>query len=106
MISHRKFHFHHSSGGTAFAVRVVPRSAKTEIVGFMEDGTVRIHLTAPPVEGKANQQLIEFLSEIFQIKPSRIEIAAGESSKNKIVTVEGLSPLEVEQILTENLQQR
>ncbi len=96
--------FHDSAGGTAFLVRVVPRSTKNEIVELMKDGTVKIHLTAPPVEGKANRQLVEFLSEIFQIKPSRIEIAAGEKSRNKVVTVDGLSPSEVEKLLMANLR--
>lgn len=87
-------------------VRVVPKSSKNEVVEFMDDGTVRIHLTAPPVEGKANRLLIEFLAELFQVKPSRIAIVAGEKSKNKIVSVDGLSPPEVEQILINTIQQK
>lgn len=96
--------FHNSRGGTAFMVRVVPRSARNEIVEFMADGTVRIHLTAPPLEGKANQQLIKFLAGILQVHPSRIEIVGGEKSKNKMVSVEGLSPAEVEQRLFAHLR--
>ncbi|RCK75701.1 MAG: hypothetical protein ANABAC_0992 [Anaerolineae bacterium] len=72
----------------------------------MGDGTVRIHLTAPPVEGKANRLLIDFLAELFQVKPSQIAIVAGEKSKNKIISVDGLSPNEVEQILIARIQHR
>jgi len=104
MITNRKFH--DSGGGTAFMVRVVPKSSRNEVVEFMDDGTVRIHLTAPPVEGKANRLLIEFLSELFQVKPSRVSIVAGEKSKNKIVSIDGLSPSEVEQILIARIQHK
>jgi hypothetical protein len=104
MITNRKFH--DSGGGTAFMVRVVPKSSRNEVVEFMDDGTVRIHLTAPPVEGKANRLLIEFLSELFQVKPSRVAIVAGEKSKNKIVSIDGLSPSEVEQILIARIQHK
>lgn len=104
MITNRKFH--DSGGGTAFVVRVVPRSSKNEVVEFMDDGTVRIHLTAPPIEGRANRLLIDFLAELFQVKPSRIAIVAGEKSKDKIVSIYGLSPSEVEQILIKEMQQK
>lgn len=104
MITNRKFH--DSGGGTAFVVRVVPRSSKNEVVELMDDGTVRIHLTAPPVEGKANRLLIEFLAELFQVKTSRIAIVAGEKSKDKIVSIFGMSPSEVEQILTNEIQRK
>ncbi len=95
--------FHDGVGGTAFVVRVVPKSSKNEIAELMGDGSVRIHLKAPPIEGRANRQLIEFLSEIFHINTSHIKIAAGERSKIKIVTVEGLLPTEVEEILSNHL---
>ncbi|GAB4472215.1 MAG: DUF167 domain-containing protein [Anaerolineales bacterium] len=100
-----KHKFQDSHGGTAFLVRVVPRSSKNKIVEIMSDGTVRIHLTAPPIEGKANRQLVEFLSATLKIKPTQIEIVAGEKSKNKLVTVDGLTPSVVEQILREKVQE-
>lgn len=98
--------FHDSSGGTAFVVRVVPKSARNEVAELMSDGTVRIHLTAPPVEGKANRQLIEFLADLFQVKASRVAILAGEKSKEKIISVEGLSPTAVEKILRDNIRDK
>lgn len=102
-VTHR---FRNGQGGAAFMVRVVPRSGKNEIAEIMSDGTVRIHLTAPPVEGKANFQLIEFLSEVLQVKSSQIEIVGGEKTKNKMITVAGLSPKEVEQKLFSQLRHR
>jgi uncharacterized protein (TIGR00251 family) len=102
----KKWKFHDSGGGTAFVVRVVPKSSRNEVAELMDDGTVRIHLTAPPVEGKANWLLIEFLSELFQVKPSQIAIVAGEKSKDKIVSIDGLSPTQVERILMASIEQK
>jgi hypothetical protein len=84
--------------GAAFTVRVVPRASKNEIAGRMGD-TIKVRLTAPPVEGKANKALIAFLSEQLRVRKSQIEIVAGETSRNKLISVVGLSPLEVEERL-------
>ena len=87
MTEKRKYHFHDGELGSALAVKVIPRCSRNEITEVMEDGTVKIRLTAPPVEGKANQALIEFLAEFLGIAPSTIEIVGGKTSRDKLVTV-------------------
>lgn len=72
--------------GIIIQVKVIPRSSKKEIAG-VEGNTVKIKLTAPPVEGAANEQLIELLSEILNIKKSSIIILKGESSRYKTVKI-------------------
>ena len=54
----RDFHLHDGKKGAALALRVTPRASKNEIVEVLSDGTVKVHLTAPPVEGKANEALL------------------------------------------------
>ena len=73
--------------GAALAVRVVPRSKREEISAILDDGTLKIRITAPPVEGKANRALIEFLSRVLDVPKSSIEIIAGEKGKNKLVAI-------------------
>jgi hypothetical protein len=85
--------------GTAISVKVIPRAKKNEVAGLMEDGSVRIRLTAPPVEGAANQALVEFLSQLLQIHKNQIEIVAGLSSERKLISLVGISPHSVEGIL-------
>ena len=68
-------------------VRVMPRASRNEIVGIMSDGTVKIRLTAPPVEGKANEALIKFLADVLGVARSRIDIVAGETGRNKLISV-------------------
>ncbi len=83
----RSFHLHDGKKGAALAVRVTPRASKNEIVDILGDGTVKVHLTAPPVEGKANEALIKFLSKVLEISPSQLEIVAGASGRDKLISV-------------------
>lgn len=69
-------------------IKVLPRSSKNEVVGKMADGTIKIKLTAPPVDGRANEKLIELLSEEYKTKKSNIQIISGQKSKNKTVQIE------------------
>ena len=82
--------FHDARHGAALAVRVLPRASRNEIAEVMADGTVKIRLTAAPVDGEANKQLILFLAEALKIPASRIEIVAGAAGRHKIVSVLGL----------------
>jgi len=79
-------------------VRVVPRASKNEISGRHGEA-VKIRLTAPPVEGAANEALISFLSEILGVRKGQIEILSGHASRDKIVCVVGLLPHDVEALL-------
>jgi hypothetical protein len=93
----REYHFHEGKAGAALAIRVTPRAKRNEIIEVQADGTVKIHLTAPPVEGKANQALIEFLAEVLDIPTSKIEIIAGTSGRNKLISILGMDAQTVQQ---------
>ena len=96
--------FHNGRMGSAISVRITPRSNKNEIVSIMEDGVVKIKLTAPPVDGKANDALVKFLAETLNVSKSRVEIVAGLSSRNKLITILDLSPSELEAILSREVK--
>jgi len=68
-------------------IRVLPRSSHNEVVGEMVDGTLKVKLTAPPVDGKANEALIKLLAEHFSVAKSKIKIVAGATSKNKTIEI-------------------
>ena len=76
-------------GGITLTVSVEPRSAKAGIQVIRGD-SLKIKLTAPPVDGAANKQLVEVLAKEFRVKKSAITIVRGETSKNKIVYIEGV----------------
>jgi uncharacterized protein (TIGR00251 family) len=96
-MSPRKYRLHHAEGGAALTVRVIPRARKSEIVKVLEDGTIKIRLTAPPVEGQANEALIRFLSDLLDIPPSRIEIVAGLTSRDKLLSITGADPRKIQE---------
>jgi uncharacterized protein (TIGR00251 family) len=83
----RNFHLHGGQKGAALAVRVTPRASRNEIVEVLSDGTVKVHLTAPPAEGKANEALLIFLAKILDISPSQLEVVAGAGGRDKLISV-------------------
>lgn len=76
--------------GVLLPVRAVPRASKNEIRGIHGDA-LKVRLQAPPVEGKANQALIRFLSDALDIPRSQISIASGETGRNKAVLITGIT---------------
>ena len=83
----RNFRLHSGKKGAALAVRVTPRASRNEIAEILADGTIKIRLTAPPVDGKANEALIRFLAEVLEVPRGKIEILAGASGHDKLVSV-------------------
>jgi uncharacterized protein len=83
-----------SSSGATFAVKVHPRAKKNAITGEVGDA-LKVALTAPPVDGKANAACIEFFAKLLNVPRSSVTIASGQSSRNKVIRVAGLSAEEV-----------
>jgi len=84
--------------GVVFTVKVQPRSSKNEICGIYGDA-VKIKLTSPPVEGEANESLINFLSKSLNICKGQIEIIGGHKSKNKLIKMRGVKRERIEECL-------
>jgi hypothetical protein len=82
--------------GSALAVRVSPRSSRDEIVEILNDGTVRIRLTASGDEMKINQALVDYLAEVLEVPRNRVDIVAGVTGKDKLVSVLDLDTSEVQ----------
>ena len=87
----------------SIAVRVIPRAKRNKIVGLLEDDTLKVRLTAPPVDGKANMALIKFLSDAFGIQKSDIEILSGETSRTKLIRLMGLTKKELRKKIANQL---
>ena len=80
--------------GATFAVRVHPRAKKNAISGEV-GGAFKVALTAPPLEGRANEACIEFFAKLLNVPRSSITIAAGKTTRTKIMRVAGLSAQEI-----------
>lgn len=83
-------------------VKVISNAKKSEIVEFLADGTVKIRIKAPALEGRANRELSHFLSRILDIKPELITIQIGEKTSRKILLIENAEKENVERILKAN----
>ena len=79
-----------TGSSTMLSIRVTPRAKKSEISELMQDGTIKIRLTAPPVGGKANLALVAFLSDKLGVPSSKIELISGSKGRNKRVLINGM----------------
>ena len=86
--------FREVDGGVAFAVRVHPRAKKNCITGEV-GGALKLSLTAPPLQGRANEACIEFFANLLKVPRSSVTIASGQSSHRKVIRVVGLSVEEI-----------
>ncbi len=81
--------------GASFAVKVQPRAGKNALKGETGDA-LKLALAAPPVEGRANKACIEFFAKLLRVPRSSVTIAAGETSRTKVIRIAGLSAATVE----------
>ena len=81
--------------GVTFAVRVQPRARKNAISGIFGEA-LKLALTAPPVEGKANQACVEFFAEFLNVPRGSVTIVGGQTSRNKVIRIAGRTAAEVE----------
>ena len=89
-------------GGVWIKLRIQPRASRDEVAGIHGD-SLKVKLTAPPVEGEANKALVSFLSKLFGIKKSSFRIGSGEKSRTKRILVEGASVEQIEGMISERL---
>jgi uncharacterized protein len=80
--------------GATFVVKVHPRSKKNAITGVVGDA-IKVALTAPPIDGRANDACIEFFAKFLNVPRSSITIAAGQTGRRKVIRVAGLSAREL-----------
>lgn len=83
-----------SGQAVTFSVKIHPRAKKNAITGALGDA-LKVSLTAPPLEGRANDACIDFFAKLLKLPRSSVTIASGHSSRNKVIRVEGLSAEEM-----------
>ena len=92
-----------SPSGATFAIKVHPRAKRNAISGELGDA-LKLSLTSPPVDGRANEACIEFFAKLLKVARSSVTIAAGETSRQKVIRVAGLTAAEVAQRLRAAIQ--
>jgi uncharacterized protein (TIGR00251 family) len=91
-----------SPQGASFAIKVHPRAKKTAITGTFGEGAdaaLKVALSAPPVEGRANEALIEFFAELCGVPRSAVSVLSGAQSRNKVLRIAGRSAEEIQRAI-------
>jgi len=89
---------HETPSGTTFAVKVHPRAKKDAVAGEFGNA-LKLSLTAPPAEGRANEACRKFVANLLKVPRSSVTIASGKASREKVIRVTGLSAKELERRL-------
>jgi uncharacterized protein (TIGR00251 family) len=80
------------------SVRIQPRASNNDVT-VMEDGKLKIRLTAPPVDGAANEALVKFLADKLDLSRSQVEIVSGHTGREKIIRITGMAESDVRRVL-------
>ena len=89
---------HETAEGVTFAVKLQPRARQNAIVGELGDA-LKLRLTAPPVDGRANLACIEFFSDALRVPKSSVAIVSGQSNRRKLIQVTGITALQLRERL-------
>lgn len=84
--------------GVVIKVRVQPRASRNSLAGEME-GAIKVRLTAPPVDGAANEACCKYFAELYQVPKSNVEIVSGHTGRNKLVRVAGIDEAKARAVL-------
>jgi uncharacterized protein (TIGR00251 family) len=76
-----------AKGTLKLALKVIPKSSKNEVLGLLDDGSLKIKITAAPEKGKANAAICDFLADEFGVPKRNIEIVRGETSSSKLIVI-------------------
>ncbi|CAG1014328.1 hypothetical protein ANAEL_04951 [Anaerolineales bacterium] len=83
----RKYELHSGRRGAALGVRVTPRASRNQIVGVLNDSTIKVHLVCGPSDEEINAELLAYLAQVLGVPKSRVEIVAGENGRDKLISV-------------------
>ncbi len=95
----REFRLHNGKRGAAIAVRITPKSSRNEITGILPDGTIKVRLTEATSDLRSNDVLLTFFSEVLGVNKNKLEIVAGETGNDKLISVIDMSTEDVHQRL-------
>ena len=103
-MTQRNYNLHNGKKGAALAVRVTTRAMQNKILGALSDGTIKIHIAAAPTDGQDNEELVDFLSGILDVDKDRIEIVAGDTGRDKLISVLDMDSETLHKKIVENIE--
>ena len=92
-----------AAGGVDIAVLAQPRASRSRLQGE-HDGRLKVQLAAPPVDGEANQALVELFADLFSVPKRQVSLATGQTGRRKVIRVAGLSLDQAELLILKALR--
>jgi uncharacterized protein (TIGR00251 family) len=92
-----ELHIREQDGAVTFEVRVAPRASRNRVIG-VQDGALKVALTAPPVDGAANEALTKLIAKALGVAKSDVEILRGDRARIKVLRVRGVSAGDVRSV--------
>lgn len=99
----RKYKLHDGKVGSALAIRLTHKASRDAIVGIQEDGTVKVHVMAPPTDGQDNEALVSLLVSVLGVPAENVAIVAGEAGRDKLLSVLGMDAVTLTKLLRDHL---
>ncbi len=93
---------HETAEGITFQLQVLPRSSRCALAGTQGD-CLKIKITAPPLEGRANEECVRFLAATLGVKKAQVNIVRGHKSRKKTVALKGMAKKDAEAVLAARL---
>ncbi|HUO58606.1 MAG TPA: DUF167 domain-containing protein [bacterium] len=87
-----------SEGDSFLSLKVIPKASRNGVVG-VEAAELKIKVQAPPVEGAANEAVVQFLSKLLDRPKSSVDVIKGEKSRHKVVKIKGIPPAKILEVL-------
>jgi uncharacterized protein (TIGR00251 family) len=103
-MTQRNYNLHDGKKGAALAIRVTTRAKENKILGALSDGTVKMHIAAEPTGGQANDELVGFLAVVLGVDKGRIEVVAGDTGRDKLVSVLDMDSETLHKMIVENME--
>ncbi len=76
--------------GVRLGIRVQPRASRSQVVGWLADGALKLAVASPPVDGEANKAVVALLAEHFHLPKREVVLVSGEKGRNKVILLRGL----------------
>jgi uncharacterized protein len=96
--TYEPIHVRETADGVCFSLHVQPRASRNGVTGI-QDGSVRIRITSPPVDGAANEQCVSLLAGLLRVRMRDITIVSGETSRHKTVRVAGITAEQLREVI-------
>ena len=102
-MSSRKYKLHDGQSGAALTVRLTAKASRNAVAGILEDGTVKVHVTAAPEKGQDNMAMTKLLAEVLGVSEKDVAIIAGETGRDKLISVLSLDAVSVTKRIREHV---